>query len=133
MGMDTIRKTVLHIADAERWWLKNWTLGPSQLERAPASTTVADLRSQWSQTILERNRFLDSLDGESTQRVVTALVGPMSVRVPVIESFLQLFGHGTHHRAQLINMMRHTGITAPGCDYSLWMREASLRPEGARV
>jgi uncharacterized damage-inducible protein DinB len=123
MGMDSIRKTVLHIADAERWWLRNWTIGPSRFEKLPTTTSIAELRSLWSQTIADRNRFVDSLDAESAQRVVTTLIGPMSVRVPVIESMLQLFGHGTHHRAQLINMMRHTGLGPPNCDYLFWRRE----------
>jgi uncharacterized damage-inducible protein DinB len=125
MGLDTIRKTALHLADAERWWLKNWTVCPAQMERAPQSTSIADLRADWDRIITQRGRFLASLDEASAQRVVTALVGPMSVRIPMIESLLQLCGHGTHHRAQLINMLRRTNITAPGCDYSIWTGEKS--------
>jgi uncharacterized damage-inducible protein DinB len=123
MGVGTIRKTVLHIADAERWWLNNWTVGPSAFEKAPLSTSIADLGSQWKQVIAERNRFIDSLDDASAQRVVTPLIGPMSVRVAVIESLLQLCAHGTHHRAQLINMLRQCGVTARASDYSIWQRE----------
>jgi uncharacterized damage-inducible protein DinB len=125
MGLDTIRKTVLHVADAERWWLRNWTAGPHQFEKAPTTTSIAELRALWAEIIAGRKSFLASLDEDSAQRVVTTLVGPMTVRVPVIESLLQLFGHGTHHRAQLINMLRHTGITAPASDYSVWQREVS--------
>jgi uncharacterized damage-inducible protein DinB len=125
MGIGSIRKTVLHIADAERWWLRNWTVGASAFDRAPVSTPIADLHTQWPQVIAERNRFIDSLDDSSAQRVVTALVGPMSVRMPVIESLLQLCGHGTHHRAQLINMLRHCGVTARASDYSIWLREST--------
>jgi uncharacterized damage-inducible protein DinB len=125
IGLGTIRKTVLHIADAERWWLSNWTVGPTAFDKAPASTPIADLRSQWPQIIADRNRFIDSLDDSSAQRVVTAWVGPMSVRVPVIESLLQLCGHGTHHRAQLINMLRQNGVTARASDYSIWLREST--------
>lgn len=124
LGMSTIRKTVLHIADAEHWWLRNWTAGPTQFGKAPVTTSVGDLRDQWSKHIAERNRFVESLDADSSQRVVTALVGPMTVRIPIIESMLQLFGHGTHHRAQLINMMRHTNCSPPNCDYLFWFREA---------
>jgi uncharacterized damage-inducible protein DinB len=125
MGMDTIRKTVLHIADAERWWLRNWTAGPTQFERAPETTSIAALRDSWNQLIADRNRFIDTLELASAHRVVTALIGRMSVRVPVIESLVQLCGHGTHHRAQLINMLRQSGATAPGCDYVVWLRETA--------
>jgi uncharacterized damage-inducible protein DinB len=125
MGIGTLRKTALHIADAERWWLKNWTAGPTQFEKAPTSTSIADLTSQWKQIRSERSRFIDTLDETSAQRVVTALVGPMSLRVPVIESLLQLCGHGTHHRAQLINMLRQSGVKAPDIDYVIWLRQAA--------
>jgi uncharacterized damage-inducible protein DinB len=123
MGLGTIRKTALHIADAERWWLKNWTVGPTLFDKAPTATAIADLSGQWKQIRADRARFIDTLDDVSAQRVVTALVGPMSLRVSVIESLLQLCGHGTHHRAQLINMLRHSGVTAPASDYVVWLRQ----------
>jgi uncharacterized damage-inducible protein DinB len=56
---------------------------------------------------------------------VTAQIGPMSIRMPVIESMVQLCTHGTDHRAQLLNMLRHSGVTAPGIDYVVWIRETN--------
>jgi uncharacterized damage-inducible protein DinB len=123
MGLGSIRKTALHVADAERWWLKNLSTGPSQFEKASASMSIAELRDQWKQIRADRNRVLDSFDPESAQRVVTALFGAMSLRLPAIESLVQLCGHGTHHRAQLINMLRHSGVTAPASDYVVWQRQ----------
>ena len=99
MGLGTIRKTALHIADAERWWLKNWTAGPSPFEKAPTSTGIAELRSRWLDITAERNKFIESLAPSSAQRVVTAQIGPLSIGLPVIEAMVQLCGHGTHHRA----------------------------------
>lgn len=125
MGMDTIRKTVLHTADAERWWLRNWTSGPTAFDKAPVTTPIAELREQWKTTISQRNPFVSTLDADSAQRVVTATTsGSMSLRLPVIESLVQLCGHGTHHRAQLINMLRHSGVSPPSCDYLIWLRES---------
>jgi uncharacterized damage-inducible protein DinB len=125
MGLDTIRKTALHLADAERWWLRNWTTGPTQFERAAVSTSIAQLQSEWTRIRADRNRFIESLDATAAQRTITALFAPNSFRVPLIESLLQLCGHGTHHRAQLINMLRHSGATLQGTDYVIWMRENS--------
>ena len=127
MGLGSARKTALHLADAERWWIKSWTTGPSQFDKAPVTTSIAELRAQWLQIIADRNRFIDSLDASSAQRVVTALIGPMSVRVPVIESLVQLCSHGTHHRAQLINMLRHSGVKSPASDYSIWQRKVAAQ------
>ena len=28
MGVGTLRKTLVHINGAERWWFANWTIGP---------------------------------------------------------------------------------------------------------
>lgn len=125
MGMGTIRKTALHIADAERWWLKNWTIGPSAYEKSPETTSIDALRQMWDATIAGRNQFLASLDAESAQRVVPTLIGPMSMRTPVVESMVQLCGHGTHHRAQLVNMLRHSEAPVSGGDYLQWIRETS--------
>ena len=126
IGMDTIRKTALHIADAERWWVRNWTVGPSQYERAPESTSLAELREDWRQVIEQRNSFISGLDAEAAQRVITAMTPGPTFRTPLIESLLQLCGHGTHHRAQMINMLRHSGVTMPQVDLGLWVRERTV-------
>lgn len=123
MGTGTLRKNALHVFDGERWWLRNWTVEPTAFQHSPESTPIGDLRRGWADVIDARNRFLASLDQESSQSVVTALVGPLSIRMPVIESMLQLCGHGTHHRAQTINMLRRTNVTTPGLDYMVWLRE----------
>jgi uncharacterized damage-inducible protein DinB len=53
---------------------------------------------------------------------VTVIAGGPQVRFRVLESLVQLCCHGTHHRAQLINMLRHSGVTAPALDYVVWLR-----------
>jgi len=122
VGLGTIRKTLLHILDAERWWISNWTHGPSAFSHSPETTSLASLRSQWSEVISQRSDFLTQQSVATTDRIVTALVGSMPVRVMVIESLIQLCTHGTHHRAQLINMLRHSGLKPSGIDYIVWLR-----------
>lgn len=126
MGVDTLRKTALHILDAERWWIRNWTIGPSQFEKQPITTTVQQLREHWSQACAERSHFLAQMDATSAQRVVTALAGGPPIKVPIIESMIQLGCHGTHHRAQLINMLRRSQPerpSLPAFDFVVWLRE----------
>lgn len=124
MGCDTIRRTVLHIQDAERWWLKNWTVGPTPFEKGSESLHPQAVMDAWGGIIQSRNQFLEGVDEHSAQRIVTALVGNMSVRMQVLESLIQLCGHGTHHRAQLLNMLRHSGCQLEGIDYLVWIRES---------
>ncbi|MFQ5490784.1 MAG: DinB family protein [Phycisphaerae bacterium] len=33
-------------------------------------------------------------------------------------------GHGTHHRAQGVNMLRQLGARTPKLDYVQWLRES---------
>ena len=47
-------------------------------------------------------------------------------RFRIIESLVQICAHGTHHRAQLINMLRHSGVTAPALDYGAWVPSGPL-------
>lgn len=126
MGIDTIRKTILHIQDAERWWVKNWTTGPAQFEHSAATTSVAETLENWQSISTSRNTIVNATDAEGAHRAVGALIGPMMISVQVIESMMQLCGHGTHHRAQLVNMLRHSGITPPAVDYLYWLRENQI-------
>ncbi len=132
IGMDTIRKTALHIADAERWWVRNWTVGLSQYERAPESTSLVQLREDWRQVIEQRESFISGLDAEAAQRVIPAMTPGPTFRTPLMESLLQLCGHGTHHRAQMINMLRHSAVTMPQVDLGLWIREREAAGASAR-
>ena len=44
IGMGTLRTTLTHVCDAERWWLENWTGGlPESFESLPDTTTIAHL------------------------------------------------------------------------------------------
>jgi uncharacterized damage-inducible protein DinB len=122
MGMDTLRKTVTHILDAESWWLKNWTIGPSAFEKLPETTSLAQVRDEWARVIEQRKAFLATLDAEGAARVVTVLAGTAPVKIAVVESLVQLCGHGTHHRAQWVNMLRHSQCAAPGIDVVVWLR-----------
>ncbi|NUQ49181.1 MAG: hypothetical protein HUU27_04585, partial [Phycisphaerae bacterium] len=64
------------------------------------------------------------------QRPVNAATTPgRTLAVRMGESLLQLCGHGTHHRAQALNMLRHLGGRTPGLDLVTWLREAGGRAE----
>jgi uncharacterized damage-inducible protein DinB len=55
-------------------------------------------------------------------RVVIAKPGPeLELAFHLGESLLQLGVHGTHHRAQAINMLRQLGARTPPTDYLDWL------------
>lgn len=124
LGVGTLRKTTMHLFDAERWWYHNWTQGPTNWSELPSSTSLVELSDLESTLRADRNRFLEGLTQATSSQPVTAIVpGGPRLTFALIESALQLCGHGSHHRAQLLNMLRREGQQPPGIDYILWRRE----------
>ncbi|NNF42664.1 MAG: DUF664 domain-containing protein [Phycisphaerales bacterium] len=122
MGLGSLRTTLLHIHAAERWWLDHWRGVASHPFPPPAPTTsVAELREAWSETIAGRDDLLRVATAEDLERPVTVQPRPdRSFTFAVGDTMLQLGGHGTHHRAQAINMMRHLDLEPPMIDLMLW-------------
>jgi uncharacterized damage-inducible protein DinB len=124
IGLGTLRKTLAHIHDAEQWWCHNWAGEPEADYKAPEMISLRDLTRLIDQTIERRNAFLDLCSNDDLQRPVHAQAAPGAALVFRLgESMLQLPAHGTHHRAQAANMLRHLGAEPPGLDYILWIRD----------
>lgn len=127
MGPGSLRKTLLHIRDAEDWWLRNWTQGPSTFERLPSETSLAEARQSFVDTSAARRAFLAPLSAADLERPVEAIVpGNLRMRFRLGESMVQLCGHGTHHRAQVANMLRQVGLQPPPLDFVVWLRETGV-------
>lgn len=127
IGQGRLRTTLLHIRDAERWWYENWTVGPgSSFKELPETTPVAELRSRFHEIAEKRDAYLDRLSDHDLVRVVTAEVRPgLRLSFRLGESMLQLCSHGTHHRAQALNMLRHLGADVPALDYVDYLHRES--------
>lgn len=118
MGLGTLRKTLLHIRFAEQWWMDNWLLGPGNLfPEMDERTTLHELRILFGETSRMRNLYLSRLTDSDLQKTVIAHPRPGVTRTFSLgETMLQLCTHGTHHRAQALNMLRHVGATVPALD-----------------
>ena len=123
MGVGSVRKTILHMFDAEQWWDRNWHAGPGPFPRSPDTTPIAEVMERWATLAAVRNAMIAAMSPEEAQRVVTASAGAPPTHFRVMESMIQLCVHGAHHRAQLMNMLRHSGAAPPNIDYVLWLRE----------
>lgn len=128
MGLGTLRKTMTHIRDAEQWWYDNWTRDEPKLpwKALPETTTIAELRRLWRETVRARFAFLERLaDDAELQRSVSAQPAPdLKFTFALGETMLQLCGHGVYHRAQAINMLRRVGGPSPGeVDYIDWYEQ----------
>ena len=97
--------------------------------RSSETTSIGELRELWTATAQRRNDFLSRQSSEDLQRTVTAQFRPdRHFSFTIGDSMLQLGGHGTHHRAQLLNMLRHLGTEPPALDYLVWLREEATSP-----
>lgn len=124
MGPGSIRKTLLHIRFAEQWWLTNWREGPGRpFPELPLTSSVADLRDLWAETIAARNAELASRSDAELHRIVEAIPRPGVLRTfPQGATMLQLCNHGVHHRAQAVNMIRRVGGGVLELDYMMHVR-----------
>lgn len=132
MGRGSLRATASHIFEAEQFWVALWVGGESTWQSLPSSTTPADLQARWDALIPRRNEFLAGLDGGSAQRIIPVRIGNADFVLPVVESAIQLCGHGTHHRAQIMNMLRQSGVSPPPMDLVVWARETAPAAPGRR-
>lgn len=123
IGMGTMRKNIQHMIDAERWWLRNWTEENAQFPSGEDSRTLAELLELNQDVCQQRNQYLATLDQEGGNRIVEVSAGGPISRYRVTESLVQLCAHGTHHRAQCVNMLRQLGITFGWIDLIVWIRE----------
>lgn len=133
MGLGTLRKTLCHLVQAEEWWLTNWTKGPAgAFPEADGTISVADLAKRFDTAWAARDRFVNALtDGDLARPVTVKPRHDMTIEFPLGVSLVQLCGHATHHRAQMLNMLRHIGVPPPGLDLTLWLIESEPRPSGS--
>jgi uncharacterized damage-inducible protein DinB len=123
MGPGTIRKTLTHLHDVEPFWLANWTGTAAGFARTAEGASIAQLRQTWAATAAKRNAFVANLDEAGASRTVSVSFGGPVMKFRVVESMLQVCVHGTHHRAQIINMLRHSGVALPQFDVPVWLKE----------
>lgn len=129
MGLGTLRMTLLHVRFAEQWWLDNHLHGPAgSFPELPADAPVATIERLYDETAAVRNRVLAELTDEELRRTVQIRPRPDVLReFPVGEVLLQLCSHGTHHRAQAANMLRHLGVAPPALDLVAWLLHVEAR------
>lgn len=127
MGLGTVRKTFRHLANAEAWWHQNWTMGPAgSFPESETKESVAELRNRIDSAWAARDQFVSRLSAADLSRPVRVKPRPdFTIDFPLGVSLVQLCGHATHHRAQVLNMLRHLSVEVPQMDLILWLREKS--------
>ena len=123
-GHGTIRKTLTHLVEVEAGWINIIKGGPDN--RQPlGSLEVADLAARSESVASEIAEHVAGLDSSAAQQEVTASPGGIPLKLRVIEALVQLCCHGTHHRAQLVNMLRHIDRPVSSIDLITWWRQTA--------
>lgn len=124
MGMGTLRKTLWHIYAAEQWWQNNWVGQHEPFSLVKPAVTVAEVRRLFAEAAARRNEYVAKQSQADLSRIVEGRPRPDVVRsFPMGCTMLQLCCHGTHHRAQAVNMLRHVGVQPPALDAIIWADE----------
>jgi uncharacterized damage-inducible protein DinB len=123
IGVGGIRKSLLHLYEAECFWQANWRKNESPFPKTEGKVAISELREQWHSMANTRLAILQNTTREQLGRCVTVNFGGGPLGFRFSESVIQLAVHGTLHRAQITNMIRSTGATPKALDYVVWIRE----------
>lgn len=127
MSRGTLRRTLLHTYAGEHVWLQRCQ-GHAETpwidEDEPAA--VAAIRERFAATWRERDAFLAALTDGSLARMQTYRDSYGTLfQAALGDMLLQMHLHSTHHRAQLVSMLRRLGAPPIELDYMYWRRQPS--------
>jgi uncharacterized damage-inducible protein DinB len=124
MGRGSLRSTLLHIWAGESVWLSRWqgraeTPWPDEDESVP----VASITQRFETVFAERRRFVEGLTDARLGEVVTYRDSKGSLfKATLGDMIMQGIIHSTHHRAQVVNMIRQVEGEPPELDYMMRVR-----------
>lgn len=119
-SFDSVRGTLVHILWGEWGWLGFWRdvrfIPELPLEDFP---TVSALEASWSELEQAQQEYVDTLAEEdlSAQRTVDDYCYTLG------ELIHHLLNHSTHHRGQVVCLLRQLGATPPATDFRDFLTE----------
>jgi uncharacterized damage-inducible protein DinB len=123
-----IHGTLLHIVETERIWLARWQKHPDPAAAVPRQVpALADLRALWEQTSSDMHRFLDGLNDQKLQEVLTTTTLAGTFSTPYWQMIQHLVDHSSYHRGQIVTMLRQLGVTPPSTGLLRFYREAATQ------
>lgn len=125
IGPGSIARTLAHLAEVHGWWCDAWNprAAEAPFPSVPADWPLEAYRERFAALAARRNAFLAGASAEDLQRSVRARSTERRLEFLLGDTLLQVCLHGTHHRAQLANMLRQLQVTPPRLDFVVWRRE----------
>ena len=124
----SIRETFSHIAFAEWLWLERFKgVTRSETPEWTKSESFATLRDEWRRVAENRRSYLAKLKEEALEPAIhyVSLKGD-PFDMPLGQVMIHCANHSTHHRGQLVMMLRQVGATPPNTDYTTYLRSQDV-------
>lgn len=123
-----IQGTLVPIVATERLWLARWQKDPDPSAGLPSQGhSLADLRALWEQTCADMSQFLDGLNDQKLQEVLTTTTLAGTFSNPYWQMIQHVVDHSSYHRGQIVTMLRQLGVTPPSTGLIRFYREAATQ------
>lgn len=114
LGIGSLRKTLAHVAAGMDWWLDQYHQGTIR-PYDPEVASLEDIRQRFEIAWESMESILNvSTPDQLAEVIVDSFDNPEfgkgTLRFRRSAVLLHLFNHGTHHRVQCLNMLRHLGV-----------------------
>ena len=126
LGLGSIRATLLHIAAAEWAYVERLggrdfplTDSPFTGERLPEFEPFVRAWNEQAARTAAAIRALDPSGARPVEFISRVGPAPMRARATAGEIVLHMTFHEVHHRAQVMAMLRQSGVRAENLDYSI--------------
>lgn len=125
-SFDSVRKTILHMLDAESIWWQRLQLQEKIIR--PSDNNNSSLKEIVQQMDVQSKVWLEKIKGMKENQLQFVFAYQNTKREmfkqPVWQMLLHLYNHANFHRGQLVTLYRQLGITKiPATDFILWSRK----------
>jgi uncharacterized damage-inducible protein DinB len=124
-SFDSIHDTLAHILGAQITWLSRWNgVSPKRMITAADFGELDEIRTRWAAHQQDVDAFLTALTAErlGAPLAYTNTSGK-PFAYPLWQQMLHVVNHGTHHRAELADMVTRAGQTVPPTDLLVYFDE----------
>jgi uncharacterized damage-inducible protein DinB len=124
-SFNSLRKTLLHMLDAECIWWQRLKL-QERITR-PSDTFTGDMKELAAQLLKQNKQWKEWVSSAQERMLQHEFMYQNTKREqfkqPIHQMLLHLFNHATYHRGQLVTMLRELGVTkVPPTDFIVWSR-----------
>ena len=124
---DSVHGTLLHLLSAEWMWLERWQgRSPRAFLAAEDYPTVFEIQKKWSAQEQTMRAFLAIQTPESVAaEIAYTNTHGEGFQLPLWQMMAHVVNHGTHHRAELAEMLAVLEVVHPEDELSYYFLEKS--------